>query len=262
MAAFLENICRALELAGDRDAAAELRRRAAAGSAEAVLLDLLGHSSRRVVRLACDALIRLGGGDALDQDLAERLGADDREHRWAAAFVLIERGVRGSRALETVVIETLASDDRDTRWAAAQAACDLAGRDPRFVDRLRLAARAAGATARKMVLHCLRRSATGSESDFVAYLRDEDVAVRLAALAGLAAAPACSEAAIAAVADRLSCDQDIGVRCTAAFTLGRVGRGSDSARTALVRAREADRDPRLRRVAAESLRRLGGDGRL
>jgi len=231
------------------------------GDASVPLVDLLGHPSRRIVRLACDVLVAAAGGQALDRRLIERLNSGEAVRRWAAAFVLAKRGMSKNERLDLVVIESLASDDRDVRWAAAEAACDLAGRDRCFIDRLRYAARAADVTLRKMALHCLRRSGTGGEGDYAAFLGDGEASVRLAALAGLAVLPVCRKETIVAVIERLVHDGDLGVRCAAAVTLGRIGRGSDRVRLVLAETRETDCDPRLRRVAAESLRRIGEGGR-
>src|SRR5262249_58988457 len=104
-----------------------------------------------------------------------------------------------------ILLEALGSDDGDVRWAAATIIRSLPVH-PDIVSELRALAHAASPLQRKMALYCLRdlsAQASGLDHELLAALRDDEPAVRLAALSAVTVLAHDRRAAARAVVGRL-----------------------------------------------------------
>ena len=201
------------------------------------------------------ATVARGGQDVaplLEQGLAD----GSARRRWGAAYACSVMGATSPACLP-ILLEALGSDDGDVRWAAATIIRSLPVH-PDIVSELRALAQARSPLQRKMALYCLRdlsAQASGLDDELLAALRDDEPAVRLAALSTVTVLAQDRQAAARAVMGRLD-DADAGVRRAAAAALGRLGPAEPAIIEALQRARDGA-DPALTRAAARALVLLG-----
>jgi HEAT repeat protein len=222
------------------------------------VVECLGVGTKALQRRAADVLRRTSDAarPAVLGALWAAVTAPEASRRWSATYVLGQLDIL-EPALVPALLEALGDRDGDRRWAAAALMVGCGTRHPTVVvPALREALRAPLPELRKMALYVLRDLAAdvpGLTAELLAATRDDDVAVRLAALAALTrVAPpppgACDEAL------RLARDDpNPGVRRAAVSALGKLGRGVPAAEVA-VRAALDSADPSLRR-AAEAARR-------
>jgi HEAT repeat protein len=206
--------------------------------------DVLGHTSE-AARPAVLAALRAG------------VAAPEASRRWGAAYALGRLGVL-EPALVPALLEALGDRDGDRRWAAAEIMVGCGARHPdEVVPALRASLGSAVPELRKMALYVLRDlgiDRAGLAGEVLAATRDEDSAVRLAALALLVRLeqppPAACEAALRLATE----DPNPGVRRAAVSALGVLGRGVPAAEAFLDAALASD-DVSIRRAAAGARRR-------
>jgi len=224
----------------------------------ALLLDALGAPTKAEQRSAAEVLAAVArAGQDVGPLLEQGLTDDSPRRRWGAAYACSVVGSM-SPACFPILLEALGSDDGDVRWAAATIIRSLPVH-PDIVSELRALAHAASPLQRKMALYCLRdlsAQASGLDHELLAALRDDEPAVRLAALSAVTVLAQDRRAAARAVVGRLD-DADAGVRRAAAAALGRLGPAEPDVLGALRRARDGA-DPALTRAAASALVLLGG----
>jgi HEAT repeat protein len=223
------------------------------------VVECLGVGTKTLQRRAADVLRRTSEAarPAVLGALRAAVTAPEASRRWGATYALGQLDIL-EPALVPTLLEALGDRDGDRRWAAAALMVGCGTRHPtEVVPALRNALRAPVPELRKMALYVLRDLAIdvpGLTAEMLAATRDDDIAVRLAALAALTrlAAPpsgACDEAL------RLARDDpNPGVRRAAVSALGKLGRGVPAAEV-VIRAALDSADPALRR-AAEAARRV------
>jgi HEAT repeat protein len=222
----------------------------------------LSAESKTVRRRAADALVAAARRDpSLVAAIRPNLKSCDPRIRFGTAYAL---GTIGSAAftIDTAepLHEALGNPDGDVRWAAAELIVQLGRRYPSQIGAELLAlARTGNPAARKMSIYCIRDLGLADDKILdtaTAAARDDDVHVRLAALALLAETFAQQEAAATLMLERLDTDRDPGVRRAAAIALS--GTRCRSARVveALQQAASQAWDDSLARAARAALERL------
>jgi HEAT repeat protein len=239
---------------------ARLRRAGGAADDDLVfLVECLGADRKVVQRPAAEVLGRaLAAGDPRVRPLLdEALAAPSLALRWGAVYAWSRAGAVMPGGALGVLFEVLGLADGDMRWAAAAI---VVGMGAPAVEALVELARGGNAAQRKMALYCLRDLSVGTARVLECAQRgldDDDVGVRLGAMAALARLAAPAEAA-RAIVGRLA-DADAGARRTAAATLGRLGVDDPAVVSALRDAAEAD-DAVLARTARRALDRFAAPG--
>jgi len=232
-------------------------------SAEVALavVECLGSGSKALQRRATDALRRTdeAARPAVLAALRAAIGASEANRRWGAAYALGRLDVL-EPALVPPLLEALGDRDGDRRWAAAELMVGCGSRHPEaVVPVLREALRAPVPERRKMALYVLRDlgiDLADLTDELLAATRDDDAAVRLAALATLVRLEKPPAAACDAALRLASDDPNPGVRRAAVSVLGVLGRDVPAAEAALDAAL-ASSDPGTRRAAEAARRRLG-----
>ena len=223
----------------------------------ALLLDALGAPTKAEQRRAAEVLAAVArAGQDVAPLLEQGLADGSARRRWGAAYACSVMGATSPACLP-ILLEALGSDDGDVRWAAATIIRSLPGYQD-VVPELRALVHALCPLQRKMALYCLRdlsAQASGLDDELLAALRDDEPAVRLAALSTVTVLAQDRQAAARAVMGRLD-DADAGVRRAAAAALGRLGPAEPAIIEALQRARDGA-DPALTRAAASALVLLG-----
>ena len=223
----------------------------------ALLLDALGAPTKAEQRRAAEVLAAVArAGQDVAPLLEQGLADGSARRRWGAAYACSVMGATSPACLP-ILLEALGSDDGDVRWAAATIIRSLPGYQD-VVPELRALVHALSPLQRKMALYCLRdlsARASGLDDELLAALRDDQPAVRLAALSAVTVLAQDRRAAARAVMGRLD-DADAGVRRAAAAALGRLGPAEPAIIEALQRARDGA-DPALTRAAASALVLLG-----
>ena len=223
----------------------------------ALLLDALGAPTKAEQRRAAEVLAAVArAGQDVAPLLEQGLADGSARRRWGAAYACSVMGATSPACLP-ILLEALGSDDGDVRWAAATIIRSLPGYQD-VVPELRALVHALSPLQRKMALYCLRdlsAQASGLDDELLAALRDDEPAVRLAALSTVTVLAQDRQAAARAVMGRLD-DADAGVRRAAAAALGRLGPAEPAIIEALQRARDGA-DPALTRAAARALVLLG-----
>jgi len=223
----------------------------------ALLLDALGAPTKAEQRRAAEVLAAVArAGQDVAPLLEQGLADGSARRRWGAAYACSVMGATSPACLP-ILLEALGSDDGDVRWAAATIIRSLPGYQD-VVPELRALVHALSPLQRKMALYCLRdlsAQASGLDDELLAALRDDEPAVRLAALSTVTVLAQDRQAAARAVMGRLD-DADAGVRRAAAAALGRLGPAEPAIIEALQRARDGA-DPALTRAAASALVLLG-----
>ena len=223
----------------------------------ALLLDALGAPTKAEQRRAAEVLAAVArAGQDVGPLLEQGLADGSARRRGGAAYACSVMGATSPACLP-ILLEALGSDDGDVRWAAATIIRSFPVR-PDIVPALRALAQAPSSLQRKMALYCLRdlsAQASGLDDELLAALRDDEPAVRLAALSTVTVLAQDRQAAARAVMGRLD-DADAGVRRAAAAALGRLGPAEPAIIEALQRARDGA-DPALTRAAARALVLLG-----
>ena len=223
----------------------------------ALLLDALGAPTKAEQRRAAEVLAAVArAGQDVGPLLEQGLADGSARRRWGAAYACSVMGATSPACLP-ILLEALGSDDGDVRWAAATIIRSLPGYQD-VVPELRARVHALSPLQRKMALYCLRdlsAQASGLDDELLAALRDDEPAVRLAALSTVTVLAQDRQAAARAVMGRLD-DADAGVRRAAAAALGRLGPAEPAIIEALQRARDGA-DPALTRAAARALVLLG-----
>ena len=223
----------------------------------ALLLDALGAPTKAEQRRAAEVLAAVArAGQDVGPLLEQGLADGSARRRWGAAYACSVMGATSPACLP-ILLEALGSDDGDVRWAAATIIRSLPGYQD-VVPELRALVHALSPLQRKMALYCLRdlsAQASGLDDELLAALRDDEPAVRLAALSTVTVLAQDRRAAARAVMGRLD-DADAGVRRAAAAALGRLGPAEPAIIEALQRARDGA-DPALTRAAARALVLLG-----
>jgi len=223
----------------------------------ALLLDALGAPTKAEQRRAAEVLAAVArAGQDVGPLLEQGLADGSARRRWGAAYACSVMGATSPACLP-ILLEALGSDDGDVRWAAATIIRSLPGYQD-VVPELRALVHALSPLQRKMALYCLRdlsAQASGLDDELLAALRDDEPAVRLAALSTVTVLAQDRQAAARAVMGRLD-DADAGVRRAAAAALGRLGPAEPAIIEALQRARDGA-DPALTRAAARALVLLG-----
>jgi len=256
--------------AGERRAACS----AAALDPAAILLadalgEALGDPDAEVASAAADALVHIGraGGDVAPV-LRRALHGPDPIRRWRAAFASARLGPPGPRLLPALV-EALASEDGHVRWAASRLLVE-AGRSHGEVLTLLLGLARSDPTpvVRRMAAHGLRALAPDTREaaeTLVAVSRDEDLHVRRAAIAALAALRDPPREVFDRLIEALVGDDDGATRRIGAVALGELGAAHprslpEGAVEALRRERDGAPDADLRRGAERALARIASRG--
>jgi len=222
------------------------------------LVDCLGDARKVVQRRAAEACVGLLRRDVgLGGRLRAALGSCDARVRWGAAYTL---GLADefSEATLDILAEGLGGDDGDIRWAALDLLKrSAAGAHESVVARLAALAAHGTAQQRKMALYGLRDLGVSDPAIAEATeraLNATEADVRLAAISILARQPGDPRRAAAFLVELLG-DRDRAIARAAAAALGAVGERSAAVMAALERARSGT-DPALRRAAERSLRLL------
>jgi len=216
------------------------------------VLDALAHPHKQVQRRAAKALSHHRD---LRPRIVQRLAMGDDRARWGAAYALSlfpEPAVEAVAALLT----TLASKDGDVRWAARDILMHLPDTADLASHLLALASKG-NAEQRKMAAYSLRDlaiAAPATQEAALCLLRDEQPAVRLAALSCLAKVAIDRSQVATAIAAHLS-DTDAGVARAAAAALGTLGVANEAIRAALGAVVDSA-DLSLGRAARNALQRL------
>jgi HEAT repeat protein len=232
-------------------------------SAVEKLIGEIGDARKTVQRHAIDELVTIArsGDPVVIEKLRHSIASADRRVRWAAAYALAQIGA-DAFAMDSAeaLCEAMADDDGDIRWAATNLMTRL-GRDhlPEISERLLRLAADGDRNARKMALYCIRDlEIAGSELidavDRAAH--DQDVHVRLAAIAVLSRLRDAPEAASRILLGCLQSDPDAGVRRAAASALGNFQSAGLDATAALTSAAADPADESLARAARGALDRL------
>jgi len=211
------------------------------------LVGLFGNERKEIGRRAAGALARAAADPECRSLLESALTDGDARRRWCACFALGRAGILGGPVI-VAAIEALGFDDADVRWAAAAIVCRAVRSQPRLLEQVRAAARAALPEQRKMALYCLRDAAVVDEAEFLDSLHDHDRGVRMAALAGLSRCEP-SKAAIESMATVMEQDADEGVRRAAAAALARRGGSDSTLRERIARAETESKGPASARSA-------------
>ena len=143
---------------------------------------------------------------------------------------------------------------------AATMVVALASSDAERCRQLRAVVADGEPVACKMALYCLRDLGGENDRTFVDALTKSDPAVRLAAVAGLARAPALSESGVDALLAVVQNDRESGVRRAAAVALGRAKSDGARVRPVLERLRAHSSDEDLARAARRALAGLNACG--
>lgn len=229
----------------------------------------LGDPDRAVARAAFASLVELGRGHReVDGILDEALRSDSPLRRVRAALAWAELAPPTPKLLPALV-EGFSSPEGSLRWSAARVLVD-AGRLHADVLRLLLglARRENPAPARRMALFCLRELAPERPEAAQALLsasHEDDVALRRAALAAMAALEDPPPEVGARLAEVFRSDPDDASRRLAASALGELGARTpeslpDNVGAALQAARDGASDAELRRAAARALERIDSGG--
>jgi len=220
------------------------------------LFACLGVERKAVQRPAAETLAAIAAGDAaVRQRLDDALGADTPSLRWGAVYALARTGTPLPTRALGVLLDVFGLGDGDMRWAAAAIVVGIGGEGT--APALVALAGEGNPAQRKMALYCLRDLVVRAP-EAVARVRerlaDDDVGVRLAAMAALARLDEPADAARALV-ERLG-DTDAGVRRTAAAIIGKLGVGGEVV-VARLRAAAASDDAVLARTARRALELVG-----
>jgi HEAT repeat protein len=234
------------------------------GEAVKAIANCLSADSKTIRRRAADALAAAARHDRkLIPTLRASLESLEGRIRFGAAYAL---GAIDETALTVdaaaVLCEALGDSDGDVRWAAAELIVRLGLRHLTEVCALLITlARDGNALARKMALYCMRDLGAAGDITFDAAgtaIRDDDVHVRLAALALLSGCHGHRDEAASLIVDCLDSDREIGVRRAAAVALGVIQSRSPQALEALRRIESRSTDESLARAARTALNRLAG----
>lgn len=224
------------------------------------LIGFLAADAKAERRAAAEELVRLGReGGATVGYVRVALADADARRRWGAAYVLYRLGARDEEVF-LAAVEALGAADRDVRWAAATMVVALASSDAERCRQLRAVVADGEPVACKMALYCLRDLGGENDRTFVDALTKSDPAVRLAAVAGLARAPALSESGVDALLAVVQNDRESGVRRAAAVALGRAKSHGARVRPVLERLRAHSSDEDLARAARRALAGLNACG--
>jgi HEAT repeat protein len=258
-------------LARLRDPDPEARRaacREAPDDPSAVLLvdalcAALADPEKSVARGASDALARIGArhGGVQAQLAAALRGADPRARLFAA--LALARVEPPPIKLLPALVDALALADGDLRFAAARLLVDLGRLQPEVLALLlSLVGSRERPEVRRMAAFALRELAPDREETARALLeasRDDDPALRRAALASLAALWGPPPAVVARLCEALERDSDPPARALAATALGELGAAHPQVgarvRAALDSAAREGAPP-AREAASRALRRL------
>lgn len=228
----------------------------------AAVVETLANPVRAEQRRAAETVASLAATiPAIARALEAALDDPRQRLRWGAAFTAGRARASSPGRLWPAVREAMSIEDGDQRWAAAELATRLASADGAIADRLREAVFADPPVLRRMALYGLRDLAAPDLGDTARRaLDDGDSSVRLAALAGLVAAPdrdGDRERSARLVAARVAADPDPGVRRAAAAALGRLGVALPEVTAALLAA-SGSPDAALARAAVGARRLLDG----
>lgn len=222
------------------------------------LLLCLGHSRKTVQREAATQLVRFARTQPeIITALTSRLADPDPRVRWTAAFTLAQLDLPEPSPFP-VLAENLGHEESDLRWAAATAVLRQAARHPRIIDELLRLAGVGNAGQRRMALYCLRDLAqTGpvAQAVYLTSLSDPDPMVRLSGLSCLGKLRLAAAEARDTLLRLLDADPDLGVRRATAVTLGQLSDSTPAVIKALGRAAQSD-DVGLRKAAAGALEKL------
>jgi HEAT repeat protein len=217
------------------------------------LIGLLAAASKEERRRAAEALIAIAASDEeAAVALRDALADPDANRRWGAAFVLYRAG-RTDDGVFAGVAEALGADDGDVRWAAAGIAVALAASDADRRHRLRAIATDPTAAGRKMALYCLRDLGVNDERLFCNALTAAAAGVRLAAVSCLVRMSSLSSVGVDALLTAVEGDADAGVRRAAAVALGNARSDEARVRPVLERLSAQSTDPDLARAADRGL---------
>lgn len=230
--------------------------------------EALGDTNKGVARAASDALVQIARVEpAVTGVVRTALRSSDPRRRFAAAFTSVRLEPPGPH-LVPALIGALGSADGDVRWSAARMLVDV-GRLHGEVLGVLLGLLRAGdqPVVRRMAAFCLRELAPDQPAvahALVAASEDEEVHVRRAALAAMAALLDPPPAVLRRLVALLDGDGDASSRHIAAVALGELGAADASVlpsgtRERLERLAAGDDDTDLRRAAARALARLGGE---
>lgn len=190
------------------------------------LLDELQHGDRAVVRRAVDALVAMAPREPLLAERLERRLADETVRwKWPIAYTL-GRVMEASEACLGVLAEGLGSDDQDVRWATQRLLTELGGAQRMVYEALLGLSRDGIPNQRRMAVYCLRDIGPNDQRNaraIAAALSDAEPLVRVAAVTSLVHfGPAAKECA--SVLRQLAAeDPDARVRNAAGFVLARLG---------------------------------------
>jgi hypothetical protein len=224
------------------------------------LIDCLRDERKLVQRRAAETVATLARrGWSAEEKVRSLLRSHAWRDRWGAVYALSLMGELGLEGIETLA-ESLGSEDRDLRWAGLDLLKKLAERRREAVVGQAVdLGRGGTPTQRRLAFYLLRHlGACGDDAIAAAAeaLATEDASLRLAALAALAAgSPASPD--VARITALVS-DPDLRVARAAAAMLGSLGNKGSQVLEALRRARLAA-DASLRKAASSSLRRLDAD---
>ena len=197
-----------------------------AGSSTPVeeLLTQLQDGDRGVVRRAVDALVAKGPGEpGMVERLESRLNDVATRWRWPVAFTLGHLAEASEDCLK-VLAEGLGSDDQDVRWATQRLLTAMGGTQGKARELLLGLLRRGAATQRRMAVYCLRDVGLGDDQiagAVVEACQDSEPLVRVAAVTSLTRCQSLPEQSVSILRRLAEADSDVRVRNAANFVLTR-----------------------------------------
>lgn len=190
------------------------------------LLDQLQDGDRAVVRRAVDALVAMAPREPLLADRLERRLADETVRwKWPVAYTL-GRVIEASEACLNVLAEGLGSEDQDVRWATQRLLTELGAAQSLVYEALLGLSRAGIPNQRRMAVYCLRDIGLTDERNvraIVAACSDPEALVRVAAVTSLVHFGRAATESSSLLRQLAAGDTDERVRNAARFALGKVG---------------------------------------
>jgi HEAT repeat protein len=188
------------------------------------LLDDLQNGDRGVVRRAVDGLVAMAPREPrLSDRLESRLQDEKTRWKWPVAYTL-GRVVKASRDCLNVLAEGLGSEDQDVRWATQRLLTELGRTQSQVRELLLVLLHGGRPTQRRMAVYCLRDVGLSDDRFAEAVVKacqDPEPLVRVAAVTSLKTYPSIAAHTAPLLRRLADADADPRVRNAARFLLAR-----------------------------------------
>lgn len=189
------------------------------------LLDELQNGDRGIVRHAVEAIIaRAPQERGLNERLESRLKDVATRWRWPVAYTLGHLAEASGDCL-SVLADGLGSQDQDIRWATQRLLTELGGAQDKARELLLSLLRSGSPTQRRMAVYCLRDVGLGDDriaGEVVEACQDPEPLVRVAAVTSLTKSQSLPGQSVPILRRLADVDSDVRVRNAARFVLARV----------------------------------------